>query len=158
MSHPVPAPVSLPRATSLRCLPPSPPPGPLPPAVLNRRGSRAYCLLTQHVQPRFWPSSFSWGMLVVLDLVGGPSGELLVAVQEDCILPGGLLRTLPLLGPLLAGPGHHTVALCIRAGVWAARTAYRALYNAYAALVVAAGGDAGPPPGLANERATSRQG
>jgi hypothetical protein len=125
--------------------------------VLNKQGSRAYCLLTQHVQPRFWPKSFSWGMLVVLDLAVSPSGLKHIALQEVSILPGGLLRTVPLLGPLAAGPGNCAVALGIRAGVWAARTAYRSLYDTYAALVVAAGGDAGPPPGLAHKRTPSRE-
>lgn len=121
--------------------------------MVNRGSTRAYCSLTQHVKPRWWPlRAFSWPAVVVLDLSysRGPGGLKLISRQEVLIGPGALLRPLPLLGAAYEVLARRAAALGICAGVWAAGRLYRGALAAYEALVVAVGGDAGPPPELEN--------
>ena len=60
---------------------------------------------------------------------------------------GSLLRALPLLGRLFAGPAQRLLALSITATAWAAALLWSLACWGWAALLVALGAtDAGPPP------------
>ena len=120
-----------------------------PRAVLNAARSRAYCSVSQHVQPAWWPKRFTWESVQVLDLVPGPAGtgSTLIAAQDIITKPSTLLRPLPLLGWAYEGVARRAAALAITAGVWAAGAACGQAAAASKAAVVALGGDAGPAPG-----------
>lgn len=73
--------------------------------------------------------------------------QLLICRQECLVSPGSLLRPLPVLGWLYEAVVPRLVGCGISISWAAVAWGWRQALQAYSAAVVAAGGDAGPPPG-----------
>jgi hypothetical protein len=117
-------------------------------AAFNPATATAFLRLAHHVSPRLWPP-FVWEGAMVFTLLTEPGSGWLIATQEDLTSPQALLSPVPLLG-WLYGTGHRRlVGLGISCGWAVAVRGWQLAAQAYSAHVVAAGGDAGPPPGLA---------